>query len=88
MHQAVSQLALAMAVALGCAAESSAVVVELDASAPPRDTGGPLDVPRATPLDVPGIEVVTADAPAPPEDAGPDAPEVSRAMFCEGSGRP
>lgn len=88
MHQAVSRLALAMALALGCAAESSAVVVELDASAPPRDTGGPLDVPRATPLDVPGIEVVAADAPAPQGDTGPDAPEVSRAMFCEGSGPP
>jgi hypothetical protein len=84
--RSIAHLALGF-VALGCAAEET-LVLEADAGRAPPDTGpAVMDVPVPTfdvgPLDRPAAEVATE-----PTDAGPDAPEVSRAMFCEGSGPP
>lgn len=88
MHSTLARLVVPLALAVGCAAETSAVVVELDAGSPPADVLRPLDVGRAAPLDVPGIDLIATDVVAPQEDVTPDAPEVSREMFCEGSGPP
>lgn len=82
------RLVLAL-LAAGCAAEESQVVVPDVGVAPPRDAGTPrVDVPIPT-FDVGALDVPPPpDAPKAPTDTGPDAPEVSRAMFCEGSGPP
>jgi hypothetical protein len=72
--------------AVGCAAEET-LVVDADAGRAPPDTGAArLDAPRPA-LDGTALDLPEADLPA-PTDAGPDAPEVSRAMFCEGAGPP
>ena len=73
--------------AAGCATEDT-VVVDPDAGRTAADAGvARLDVVRPT-FDVVPLDAPAVDAPATATDTGPDAPEVSRAEFCAGSGPP
>ncbi len=82
----VVQLAVGV-VALGCAAGETHVI-EPDAGVAARDaTVHDLDRPVQG-LDVGALDRPELEVSLPPADHGPDAPEVSRAMFCEGSGPP
>jgi len=81
-------IALTFTLGLGCASEV-AEVVAVDAGVLAQDLGrAPLDVPALPGLDVSAIDRESPDRVVLQEDTGPDIPEVSREMFCEGSGSP